>query len=135
MLKSRSALLALLTMAATSGGAAVYSSPAEGDYVIGDFQFRSGQSLAEVRMHYRALGQPRRDAEGVVRNAVLVLHGTTGTGRSFCDPSLRASSSARASSSTRPATTSSFPTTSVTASPASRATGCTRGSPAIATWT
>jgi homoserine O-acetyltransferase len=66
-----------------SAAAAVYPSPTEGDCVIKDFRFRSGETLAEVRMHYRALGEPQRGANGVVRNAVLVLHGTTGTGAQF----------------------------------------------------
>ena len=76
-------LWAVLTVTAPSGWAAGYPAPVEGDYVIQDFRFRSGESLPEVRMHYRVLGQPQRDAQGVVRNAVLVLHGTTGTGAQF----------------------------------------------------
>ncbi len=60
-----------------------YPAPAEGDYVIRNFQFRSGETLPEVRMHYLAFGEPRRDAKGVVRNAVLILHGTTGSSRQF----------------------------------------------------
>lgn len=83
MRTSRYVLWAVLTMTATSGWAAVYPAPVEGDYVIRDFRFRSGESLPEVRMHYRVLGRPQRDARGVVRNAVLVLHGTTGTGAQF----------------------------------------------------
>jgi homoserine O-acetyltransferase len=53
------------------------------DYVIRDFKFESGETLPELRMHYIALGQPQRDRVGTVRNAVLVMHGTTGTGRGF----------------------------------------------------
>jgi homoserine O-acetyltransferase len=53
------------------------------DYVIRDFRFESGETLPELRMHYIALGQPRRDAAGTVRNAVIVLHGTTGSGSGF----------------------------------------------------
>jgi len=53
------------------------------DYVIRDFKFESGETLPELRMHYIALGQPRRDAAGTVRNAVIVLHGTTGSGSGF----------------------------------------------------
>lgn len=53
------------------------------DYVIRDFRFESGETLRELRMHYIALGQPRRDAAGTVRNAVIVLHGTTGSGGGF----------------------------------------------------
>src|SRR5712664_1783848 len=57
--------------------------PAEGDYVIKDFRFASGESLPELRLHYATFGRPERDARGVVRNAVLILHGTGGSGRQF----------------------------------------------------
>ncbi|HEX3867074.1 MAG TPA: hypothetical protein VHV78_09985, partial [Gemmatimonadaceae bacterium] len=53
------------------------------DFVIKNFKFESGQSLPELRMHYIALGQPRKDAAGVVRNAVIINHGTTGSGAAF----------------------------------------------------
>jgi len=58
----------------------------EGDHVVHDFRFASGETLPEVRLHYRTLGAPVRDAGGVVRNAVLVLHGTGGTGAQFLAP-------------------------------------------------
>ncbi len=63
--------------------AANYPSPAEGDFLIRDFRFASGESLPELRVHYRTLGTPRADARGVVRNAVLILHGTGGSGASL----------------------------------------------------
>ena len=56
---------------------------AENDFTIHDFVFSTGERLPELRLHYRTLGAPRRDAAGIVRNAVLVLHGTTGTGKQF----------------------------------------------------
>lgn len=56
---------------------------AQGDYVVRDFTFRTGERLPALRLHYTTLGTPRRDAQGVVRNAVMILHGTGGTGRSF----------------------------------------------------
>jgi len=56
---------------------------AQGDVVLRNFRFASGETLPEVRMHYRTLGTPRKDAAGVVRNAVLIMHGTTGTGAQF----------------------------------------------------
>src|SRR5450432_4878858 len=55
----------------------------EGDYVIRDFHFESGETLPELRLHYTMLGKPRRDAQGKVDNAVLILHGTGGSGRSL----------------------------------------------------
>ena len=65
-------------------GAQAAAYPAhEGDYVIRDFHFASGESLPEVRIHYRTFGAPRTDSHGVVRNAVLIMHGTGGSGAQF----------------------------------------------------
>ncbi|MEO7635861.1 MAG: alpha/beta fold hydrolase, partial [Sphingomicrobium sp.] len=50
------------------------------------FRFRSGESLSELRMHYTTLGQPRRNAAGQIDNAVMVLHGTGGSGAQFLQP-------------------------------------------------
>ncbi len=58
----------------------------EGDYVIRQFRFTSGESLPELRIHYRTLGKPVPDAQGRVRNAVLILHGTTGNGGNLIRP-------------------------------------------------
>ena len=58
----------------------------EGDYTIRDFHFRSGESLGELRLHYTTLGTPTKDARGRTTNAVLILHGTTGTGHQFLSP-------------------------------------------------
>jgi homoserine O-acetyltransferase len=60
--------------------------PQEGDYVARDFHFRSGETLPELRLHYRTFGKPARDAQGRVTNAVLILHGTGGSGRQFLQP-------------------------------------------------
>jgi homoserine O-acetyltransferase/O-succinyltransferase len=57
--------------------------PAGRDFVIRNFRFESGEVLPELRLHYVALGQPRRDSTGVVRNAVIINHGTGGSGNSF----------------------------------------------------
>src|SRR5262245_54323021 len=48
--------------------------PTQGDFVLRNFRFTSGEMLPELRVHYRTLGTPQRDAQGVVRNAVLILH-------------------------------------------------------------
>ncbi|HEY2895593.1 MAG TPA: alpha/beta fold hydrolase [Gemmatimonadaceae bacterium] len=56
---------------------------AQGDFVMRDFRFADGSVLPELRIHYVTLGAPRRDASGTVRNAVLILHGTTGNGAGF----------------------------------------------------
>jgi homoserine O-acetyltransferase len=78
--------VAALAAAAPATGAQAarsYPEPVEGDYVIRDFRFESGETLPELRVHYTTIGTPVRDGRGVVRNAVLVLHGTTGSGRGF----------------------------------------------------
>jgi homoserine O-acetyltransferase len=58
----------------------------EGDYTVANFQFKTGESLAQVKLHYRTLGKPERDGNGRVTNAVLILHGTTGNGAKFVAP-------------------------------------------------
>ncbi|CAN5443601.1 alpha/beta fold hydrolase [soil metagenome] len=58
----------------------------EGDFIVKDFAFKSGETLGEVRLHYTTLGAPHRDAGGVIDNAVMVLHGTGGSGKSFLVP-------------------------------------------------
>jgi homoserine O-acetyltransferase/O-succinyltransferase len=63
--------------------AADYPAPAEGDYTIRDFKFASGETLPEVRLHYRTLGKSEKDAQGKTTNAVLIMHGTTGSGAQF----------------------------------------------------
>jgi homoserine O-acetyltransferase len=63
--------------------AADFPKPEPGDFVLRDFHFASGETLPEVRIHYRTLGRPVRDDKGVVRNAVLILHGTGGEGGTF----------------------------------------------------
>jgi len=69
-----------------SSASVAQPAPAEGDFSAGGFTLTSGQSLPELRMHYRTLGQPRRGADGRVENAVLLLHGTGGTGAQFLSP-------------------------------------------------
>ena len=66
--------------------AADYPTPTEGDYTTRDFKFQSGETLPELRIHYRTLGKPEKDAQGKTTNAVLILHGTTGSGAQFIRP-------------------------------------------------
>lgn len=66
--------------------AAEYPAPTGTNFVIHDFKFQSGEVLSELRMHCQTLGQPRRNAAGVVTNAVLIMHGTTGNGGNFLRP-------------------------------------------------
>jgi len=63
-----------------------YPAPVEGDYVVKDFKFKSGESLPELKLHYRTIGTPSKNSAGVVQNAVLIMHGTGGTGTQFLSP-------------------------------------------------
>src|SRR6202023_2288684 len=51
-----------------------------------NYRFANGESLTKVRIHYSTLGTPSRDASGTVRNAVLIMHGTGGSGGQFLNP-------------------------------------------------
>src|ERR1041385_661246 len=66
--------------------AADYPAPVEADSAIRDFKFASGETLPELRIHYRTLGKIDKDAQGKVTNAVLIMHGTTGSGAQFIRP-------------------------------------------------
>jgi homoserine O-acetyltransferase/O-succinyltransferase len=59
----------------------------DGDYVVRDFRFESGETMAAVNIHYTTLGTPHRNAAGEIDNAVLIIHGTGGTGKQFLSPS------------------------------------------------
>jgi homoserine O-acetyltransferase len=63
-----------------------YAAPVEGDFVIPNFHFRTGEVLPELKIHYRTIGTPKPDGSGVVRNAVLIGHGTGGAGTQFLSP-------------------------------------------------
>src|SRR5262245_28451829 len=71
---------------AASLRAADYPTPTEGDFTIGDFKFQSGETLPELRLHYRTFGKAEKDAQGKTTNAVLIMHGTTGSGAQFIRP-------------------------------------------------
>jgi homoserine O-acetyltransferase len=75
--------LLLCLLAARFLSAADYPAPTESDFTIHDFKFASGETLPELRLHYRTLGKPEKDAQGKVTNAVLITHGTTGSGSQF----------------------------------------------------
>jgi homoserine O-acetyltransferase len=81
------AALALLPAAAPAAAQGhVPLSPHEGDFMVKDFHFKSGETLPELRLHYMTLGTPKRDAAGHVNNAVLIMHGTGGDGHQFERP-------------------------------------------------
>jgi homoserine O-acetyltransferase len=80
-------LVIFLSLAAASRtSAADYPTPTEGDFVLRDYKFATGETMPELRLHYRTLGTPEKDKDGVVHNAVLITHGTTGSGAQFLRP-------------------------------------------------
>jgi homoserine O-acetyltransferase len=80
---ARTLASALLVLAATALLPAPGALAAEGDFTVPSFRFGSGETIPTLRLHYLTFGAPRRDARGRVTNAVLVLHGTGGSGRQF----------------------------------------------------
>ncbi len=81
--------LVLLLLPATAWTASpIYPNQREGDYSVKDFKFQSGEILPELRLHCTTLGTPRRDKAGRITNAVLMLHGTIGTGKNFLAPGI-----------------------------------------------
>ena len=60
--------------------------PTEATVELGAFTTTTGETLPDLKIHYRTLGQPTRDAGGRITNAVLLLHGTGGTGAQFVSP-------------------------------------------------
>lgn len=85
----RRLLLALLISAPAASPAeaqATFPAPVERDFIARDVRFESGEVAPEILLHYRTIGQPRKDSDGIVRNAVLILHGTGGSGAGFTGP-------------------------------------------------
>ena len=60
--------------------AADYPVPKEGNAVLRDFRFHTGEVLAELKLSYRSVGEPSGEP-------VLVLHGTAGSAASMLTPS------------------------------------------------
>lgn len=77
---------ALLSLTLLLAAADVSAQRVEADYVIRNFEFESGDTLPELLIHYTTLGRLRRGADGAVQNAVLMLHGTTGSGTGLVGP-------------------------------------------------
>src|SRR6266705_2689819 len=76
-------VVVLLQAAPSAGQQNTNPATTEGDFVVKNFKFRSGETLPELRLHYTTLGKPVRDPQGRVINAVLILHGTGGSGHQF----------------------------------------------------
>ena len=90
MLKSIACLAGLFLISASSAFAQPAPpqgpTPQQGDFVIHDFHFASGETLPELNLHYYTFGAPHRNAAGHVDNAVLIMHGTGGSGHSLIRP-------------------------------------------------
>jgi len=82
----RTFVILIVALASARSGAAQSPTPVQGDFIVKGFTFRSGETLPELRLHYRTLGKPERNPQGVVRNAVLIMHGTGGSGAQFMRP-------------------------------------------------
>ena len=82
----RKLLIACTLLGLGPAQAADYPAPVEGDFVLRDFRFSAGETLPELKIHYRTLGAPKKDSRGIVRNAVLIGHGTGGSGAQFIRP-------------------------------------------------
>ena len=77
----RGLVLAMILVVARSASAqAPFPAPVERDFVAREVRFDSGEVAPEIRLHYRTIGPQRKDADGGVRNAVPILHGTGGRG-------------------------------------------------------
>ena len=83
---TRIAIACVLACAVSTARAEQALQTQEGDFTVRDFHFHSGETLAELKLHYTTLGKPERDTKGRVTNAVLVLHGTGGDGHQFLRP-------------------------------------------------
>ncbi|HEY2711696.1 MAG TPA: alpha/beta fold hydrolase [Chthoniobacterales bacterium] len=75
-----------ITLVCSLAIAANYPAPSETDFALRDFKFASGETLPELRIHYRTLGKPSKGTDGLTTNAVLIMHGTTGSGAQFIRP-------------------------------------------------
>jgi homoserine O-acetyltransferase/O-succinyltransferase len=82
------AVVLLLVAAPTAFAQTSWPDQKEGDFIIKDFHFKSGETLAELKQHYVTLGTPRRNAAGDITNAVILLHGTGSSGKAWLMPTL-----------------------------------------------
>jgi len=78
----------ILFAVSTASAQTLWPNQQAGDFVIKDFRFASGETIAELKLHYVTLGTAKRDAAGAIVNAVVLLHGTSGSGTDWLRPSL-----------------------------------------------
>ena len=60
----------------------------EGDYILKNYRFASGETMAELKIHYTTLGTEKRNAAGEIINGIVLLHGTSGDGKDWLRPTL-----------------------------------------------
>lgn len=75
----RSVLAGALSLATLPALAATYPAAQEGDWVAPSFQFHTGETLQNVKLHYTTVGNSSGEP-------VLVLHGTAGSGTGMLNP-------------------------------------------------
>jgi homoserine O-acetyltransferase/O-succinyltransferase len=82
--------LAFSALAQEGGGTVNTNWPGyqTGDYLIKNYKFASGESLPELKLHYRVIGTPQKNAQGHIINGILLLQGNTGTGDNWFRPTL-----------------------------------------------
>ena len=71
MTRTLLALAFLLTLHSAAYAQARYPAPVEADFIARDVRFESGERAEEIRIHYRTIGQPRKDADGVIERSEL----------------------------------------------------------------
>ena len=54
--------------------------------IFSNYKFRDGETLPQLRIHYATLGNPHRNAEGTVDNAILLLHWTNASSQALLVP-------------------------------------------------
>jgi homoserine O-acetyltransferase/O-succinyltransferase len=68
-----------LAVAAVPALAAEFPAPKDGQWTARDFRFHTGETMPELRLHYRTVGDPSGEP-------VLILHGTAGSGAGMLTP-------------------------------------------------
>ena len=81
-------LMSAQAVSAQATSTTLWPNQKEGDFVINDFRFKSGETLPALNIHYTTLGTPLRNASGDIINAVILLHGTSSSGKAWLMPSL-----------------------------------------------
>ncbi|MES2374126.1 MAG: alpha/beta fold hydrolase [Bacteroidota bacterium] len=78
-------LVITLLLQSAAHSQAKYPTPVEGDYIMKFFMFSDAQvkGLSPFKIHYTTVGKPQYDKNGDVMNAVLIMHGSTGSGKNF----------------------------------------------------